>query len=348
MSFYGNPIARPVLVLGLVVLGALACGGLVTGPSNGTNPLPSATNAARSSPPPTTMVLVGPKPVACALGECIQVYDPASGAYHVDLQGIPGFDYIPGYVWQLQVEEIVEAAPGSWQLSRIISQERAAGEITIRAPQVGDAFPSGGVLRGSVQVMPSDGQLVYRVFDAAGALLGSAPIGIISGEGTAGTFEASIRWNDYGGPGRIEVFDLYGPVGFVGHATAVDVYLGMASPPESRPTPLVLEARAMSIDSPASYAIVAPTFEVRGQVTISPFESTLGYHVLGGDGNLLAAGSIQVQAEMGQPGAFTGSISLPDSYRGPARLILFEGSAADGLILMSATLDVFVDSASGP
>jgi hypothetical protein len=202
-------------------------------------------------------------------------------------------------------------------------------------------------LRGSVKVMPTDGQLVYRVFDAAGTLLGSGPITITPGEGAAGTFEVGIQFNDTEGPGRIEVLDLYGPVGFVGHATAVNVYLGLASPPESRPTPLVLEARAISIDSPASYAIVAPTFEVTGQVTVSPFESTLGYHVSRGDGNLLTAGSIQVQAEMGQPGTFTGSISLPDAYRGPARLVIFEGSAADGLILMSATLDFFVDSASG-
>jgi hypothetical protein len=121
----------------------------------------------------------------------------------------------------------------------------------------------------------------------------------------------------------------------------VDVYLGMAGPLESRPSAAVLEPRGIEIEAPLRYAIVAPSFEAKGKVRVSPFESTLGYHVIGSDGNLLSAGSLMVQAEMGQPGTFTGSIAMPPEYRGPARLLIFEGSAADGLILTWATLEVF-------
>lgn len=337
--------ARPLLLLTLALLGALACGQATT-PSDGSNGQPSAPPPITLTPAPTKVVLVGPRQYACKLGACVQVYDPETGDYHVDQQSVPGLVYVAGYVWEVEVQETTWTTPVTWQLLQILSKDRAAGEIAIDEPRTGEAFPSGGVIRGTVKVTPADGQLVYRVYDAAGNLLGSGPISTVQGEGATGSFEGSIQFGTYQGPGRIEVLDLYGSVGFVGHATAVDVYLGMASPPESRPTALVLEGRTISIESPGSYSIAAPTFEVRGQVAISPFESTLGYHVLGSDGNLLSAGSLQVQAEMGQPGTFTGTISLPDAYRGPARVIIFEGSAADGLILASATLDVFAGGAA--
>ncbi len=347
MTQHPVSLVRPTLMLVLVVIGSLACGGQVSGPPTG-NGSPGATNLPRSSPPPTKRVLLGPRPVACSLGACVQEYDPESGDYHVDRQGVRGLVYVTGYVWEVRVERIFEAATDTWQLSEIISKERAAGPISISEPQIGDAFSAGGVLRGAVKVTPADGQLVYRVYDAAGTLLGSGPISTTQGEGATGSFEAALQFDAYEGPGRIEVMDLYGPIGFVGYSTAVDVYLGMASPPESRPTPPVLEARSISIDAPTSYAIAAPTFEVKGHVAVSPFESTLGYHVFGGDGRLLTAGSLQVQAEMGQPGSFASSISLPEAYRGPARLVIFEGSAADGLILASATLDVFATGVAQP
>ncbi len=341
-------LARPVLMLVVAVLGALACAGQASESTTENNAPPSAQPAAQLTPAPTKVVLVGPRQVACKLGACVQVYDAESGEYQVDQQSVPGLVYVNGYVWEVQVQETTWTTPVTWQLMQILSKERVAGEITITEPRAGGALPSDGVIHGAVKVTPADGQLAYRVYDAAGNLLGTGPISTVQGEGATGSFEGSIQFGAYQGPGRIEVMDLYGPVGFVGHATAVDVYLGMASPPETRPAPLALEGRTISIDRPDSYSIVTPTFEVRGQVTISPFESTLGYHVLGSDGNLLAAGSMQVQAEMGQPGTFSGSISLPETYRGPARLVIFEGSAADGLILASATLDVFATGVAQP
>ncbi len=83
-------------------------------------------------------------------------------------------------------------------------------------------------------------------------------------------------------------------------------------------------------------------------MSISPFENTLGYHVFGADGQLLSAGSVMVQAELGQPGTFDSLVAMPPTYRGPARLVVFEASAADGLNLTFATLDVFVAGGSLP
>ncbi|MCX6025193.1 MAG: hypothetical protein NTY23_02860 [Chloroflexi bacterium] len=279
---------------------------------------------------------------------CLQIYDPASGEYWADQPGIRGLSYQPGFVWQVLVEQAGSPSPAAWTVTQVVAQEVAAGEVAVTSPHVGEAFRAGEAVRGKVSAAPSDRQLVYRVYDAGGTLIGQGPIAVTPADAGSGSFESVIQFAEYEGPGRIEILDLYSSAGFVGRSASVDLYLGMTVPPESRPSAQVLESRSIHIDSPARYSVAPPTFEVRGRVSLSPFENTLGYHVFGADGRLLNAGSLMVQAELGQPGTFASPIAAPASYRGPVRLLIFEGSAADGLILASATLDLFVDGGSLP
>ncbi len=333
----------------LVIVAGLACGIQYPGQPLEPNLLPPSSISSPVGPTAIPrLVIVGPRGLSCPAGLCLQIYDPASGEYWVDQPEIRGFSYQPGFVWQLLVEQAGGTTLAVWAVTQVVAQDLAAGEITVKWPHIGDAFRAGDVLRGTVTVAPSDGQLVYRVYDAGGTLIGEGPIAVSSSAAGWGSFESAIQFAEYEGPGRIEILDLYSPAGFVGGSISVDLYLGMTAPPESRPSALVLESRGITIDWPARYSVSSPSFEVRGRVSLSPFENTLGYHVFGADGRLLNAGSLMVQAELGQPGTFVSPISSPASYRGPLRLVIFEGSAADGLVLASATLDLFVAGGSLP
>jgi hypothetical protein len=333
----------------LVIVAGLAC--RIQYPGQPVEPSPQPPSSTSSPVGPAAiprLVIVGPRPLPCPAGLCLQIYDPASGEYWADQPEIRGLSYQPGFVWQVIIEPGGGTSPAAWAVTQVVAQDLAAGEIVVTSPHVGDAFRAGDVVRGTVTVAPSDGQLVYRVYDAGGTLIGEGSIAVTSADAGSGSFESAIQFGEYEGPGRIEILDLFGSAGFVAGSTSVDLYLGMAAPPESRPSARVLESRGIFIDSPTRYSVSPPSFEVRGRVSLSPFENTLGYHVFGADGRLLNAGSLMVQAELGQPGIFTSPISSPASYRGPLRLVIFEGSAADGLVLASATLDLFVEGGALP
>ena len=333
----------------LALVAGLACRIQYPGQPVEPGPQPPPSSSAPAGPTAIPrLVIVGPRPLSCPAGLCLQIYDPASGEYWADQPGIRGLTYQPGFVWQVLVEQDGGSSPAAWRVTQIVAQDLAAGEIVVASPRVGEVFGGGDSLRGTVTVGPSDGRLVYRVYDAGGTLIGEGSIAVTPADAGFASFESAIQFAEYEGPGRIEILDLFGSAGFVGGSTSVDLYLGMTAPPESRPSARVLESRGIYIDSPARYSVSPPSFEVRGRVSLSPFENTLGYHVFGADGRLLNAGSLMVQAELGQPGIFAGPISAPASYHGPLRLVIFEGSAADGLILASATLDLFVDGGSRP
>jgi hypothetical protein len=279
---------------------------------------------------------------------CLQIYDPDSGDYWADQPAITGLAFEPGFVWHVSVQPADSSSPSAWIATQIISRDQAAGKMSVTSPLLGDAFRSGSLLRGAVTLAPSDGRFFYRVYDAGGRLIGEGPIAVTTAEAGSGSFEGVIQFAEYEGPGRIEILDLYSPAGFIGESTSVDIYLGMELPPVSRPSAQVLGSRSLSIDWPSRYSISPPTLEIRGRVSISPFENTLGYHVFGADGRLLSEGSLMVQAELGQPGTFAGPVTIPLSYRGPARLVIFEASAADGLMVTSATLDLYLAGGSLP
>ena len=344
-----NPLRRATIAPILVILAGLACRIQFPGQPVGPSPQPPTSPSSPAAPSALPRsLLVGPRPLPCPAGMCLQIYDPTSHEYWADQPEIRGLSYQPGFVWQVLVEAAGGTSPTAWSVTQIVAQELAAGEIVITSPQVGDAFRAGDALHGTVTVAPSDGQLDYRVYDAGGTPIGEGPIAVTAAGAGSGTFETAIQFAEYEGPGRIELLHFYSTAGFIGESTSVDLYLGMAAPPESRPSALVLDSRNIHIESPARYSVSPAAFEVRGRVSLSPFENTLGYHVFGADGRLLHAGSLMVKAELGQPGIFASPVSAPASYRGPLRLVIFEGSAADGLVLASATLDLFVDGGSQP
>ena len=93
--------------------------------------------------------------------------------------------------------------------------------------------------------------------------------------------------------------------------------------------------RDITIASPASGAAVGDAVQVKGSVTIAPFENKLAYHLSDASGNLISEGSLSVTAaDAGGPGSFDTSIDLSKITSGTKfRLDILDLSAADNAVL---------------
>ncbi|WP_126283964.1 DUF4377 domain-containing protein [Burkholderia stagnalis] len=85
--------------------------------------------------PVTKTVYVAPKTARCvgvAPMECLQVRDRPDGAWSLWYAGIEGFDFEPGFRYELQIDEYKVAQPpadGSsirWVLKRVVSRVPAS------------------------------------------------------------------------------------------------------------------------------------------------------------------------------------------------------------------------------
>jgi hypothetical protein len=125
-------------------------------------------------------------------------------------------------------------------------------EITILTP-IEDAIVENPVsITGQVAVMPFEGTLVVRIYDAQNQLIAEAPI-IAEGEiGKPGTFKATISYGGSPGTGRIEILDYSPKDGSLLASADVKVSLGgfvgggyfeIPQPQASVPLPLHILAR---------------------------------------------------------------------------------------------------------
>jgi hypothetical protein len=104
------------------------------------------------------------------------------------------------------------------------------------------------------------------------------------------------------------------------------------------------EKRELLIQSPVEGTAISGQVQVQGNVSISPFENTLGYSVYDESFNKLASGAISVTAtELGMPGTFDSRIDLsmilPDTE---FFLQIEDVSAADGSILAMDSVQLTV------
>jgi hypothetical protein len=102
--------------------------------------------------------------------------------------------------------------------------------------------------------------------------------------------------------------------------------------------------RAITIESPANGTQVSGSVEVKGNVTIAPFENNLVYRIFDGTGKKWAEGPIQVKAaEMGGPGTFDTTIDISSIPPGILiRLEVLDLSAADGSTLAMDSVELLV------
>lgn len=109
------------------------------------------------------------------------------------------------------------------------------------------------------------------------------------------------------------------------------------------PSPTI-PPREMSLTAPEEGAIVTSPVEVRGRVSVMPFERTLRGRVYDAQGAVVGEVPIQaepdVEGDLGGPGAFVGSIPFQIDEAYPGRVEVAEVSVRDGSILASASVAV--------
>jgi hypothetical protein len=86
--------------------------------------------------------------------------------------------------------------------------------------------------------------------------------------------------------------------------------------------------------------MVSSPVDVRGQVSVTPFESTLRGRVYDATGQVVGEGPIMVASEMGQPGRFDGQIALQAGSGGPGQVEVAEISPKDGTVVIRAVVEV--------
>jgi hypothetical protein len=105
------------------------------------------------------------------------------------------------------------------------------------------------------------------------------------------------------------------------------------------------EERAITITGPAEGSSASGSVQLTGAVSVSPFENTLAYKIIGPAGAELGGGSFLVESDgMGGPGTFNVPISLAGIPAGTAvRLEISDLSAADGSLIAMDSVGLRVE-----
>ncbi|HCC79290.1 MAG: hypothetical protein A2X25_08755 [Chloroflexi bacterium GWB2_49_20] len=101
--------------------------------------------------------------------------------------------------------------------------------------------------------------------------------------------------------------------------------------------------REISIEAPTAGSEVTNQIQLKGRVTIAPFENTLLVRIMDVNNTSIYTGPIMVSApDMGAPGTFDGLVDLSGSPASPGsiRIEVLEMSMADGSILTMDSVDV--------
>ena len=107
--------------------------------------------------------------------------------------------------------------------------------------------------------------------------------------------------------------------------------------PDGRP-------RTITITAPASGAETYSSVQIRGNVTIAPFENNLVYRIYDVSGIELSVGAISVSAtDLGAPGTFDAIIPIGSALSGAViRLEVQDVSAADGSLFAMDSVELVV------
>ena len=196
----------------------------------------------------------------------------------------------------------------------VVPQQR----ITISSPAPGTQVGSPVTITGSAANFPSDGNLDYRVVDAANRQIGGSTFPVSGGPGQAASFVAALTFTPppNGGSVYVEISDR-ATGGAVLASSAVMLQVApQPVPPTATPiaptAPPV--AQTLQITSPVSGTVVSEPFSIQGTTTAYPNDGNLFYRVLNEQGAEIGSGTFNVQGAPGQPTVFTATIT----YKAPA------------------------------
>ncbi len=208
--------------------------------------------------------------------------------------------------------------------------------LVVESPLPGAAVASGVEVRGRTSAPPPADGLAYLVYDERGGVIGMGRIPVTTAPGEPATFAAPVRFiAGAGGPGRIEIVDVHRHDGSALARTSVRVFLE-ASGTSERPPP-----RQIVLETPVSGAVVGTSVDVRGRVSVMPFEKNLAYRVYSEGGLVIGEGAISVEGEYGGPGTFATSIPISVvTEAGPVRIEVRDENEADGSLFTSVAVEV--------
>ena len=217
--------------------------------------------------------------------------------------------------------------------------------LVIESPLPGETVASGVEVRGTTTMHPSGDGLRYLVYDSRGGVIGMGMLPVEGFEDSPGTFAAPVEFiAGEGGPGRIEIVDVDVGDGSVRARTTAPMVLEATpsmygAPPtgeRGRPThELVLEA-------PLSGATVGAGIEVRGRVSVMPFEKNLTYRIYDEAGTVVGESYITVEGDLDGPGTFSRSIAVTGTTApGRLRIEVRDVSEADGSLFVSTWVEVW-------
>ena len=208
--------------------------------------------------------------------------------------------------------------------------------LVIASPLPGETVATGVEVRGSTTHPPADG-LAYLVYDARGGVIGLGRIPVDASSGTFGTFAAPVSFlAGDAGPGRIEIVDVRSGDGSALVRASVPVLLDAAEAARRPVQPQIV------LEAPLSGAPVGRSVEVRGWISVAPFENNLTYRVYSEGGVVIDRSWIMAEGDLGDPGTFAKSITLANTLSpGPIRIEVRDVDQADGSLFTSTTVQVF-------
>ena len=217
--------------------------------------------------------------------------------------------------------------------------------LVIESPLPGETVAGGVEVRGTTTMHPSGDGLRYLVYDARGGVVGMGALPVEGRTDSPGTFAASVEFiAGEGGPGRIEIVDVDADDGSALARTTVPVVLEAtpsmygASPMEETDRP----TRGLVLEAPLSGATVGADIEVRGRVSVMPFEKNLTYRIYDEAGTVVGESYITVEGDLDGPGTFARSIVVAGTTApGRLRIEVRDVSEADGSLLVSTWVEVW-------
>lgn len=215
--------------------------------------------------------------------------------------------------------------------------------IVISEPAAGLEVTSPAQVSGVTAKTPFENTLVYRVYNGQGLIISEGPIAVKGDLGGPGAFTASMPFTvTQREAGRIEVIDIDAASGQPVATAAVSVTLA----------PVNVESMApiitLTLSAPAPNAEISSPAEVRGTISITPFEKNLVYRVFDRQGKVVGEGPITAEGEFGQPATFAAPITFTVAESGLGRVLVEDGNEAGGPPFATAAVDVQLVAPAAP
>jgi hypothetical protein len=181
--------------------------------------------------------------------------------------------------------------------------------------------------------------LRYLVYDARGGVIGMGALPVEGPTDSPGTFAAPVEFiSGASGPGRIAIVDVSADDGSAVGRTSVPVVLEATPSMEETGRP----ARELVLEAPLSGATVGADIEVRGRVSVMPFEKNLTYRIYDAAGTVVGESYISVEGDLDGPGTFARSIAVTGTAApGRLRIEVRDVSEADGSLFVSTWVEVW-------